>query len=80
MGIANKIDQLVIQRKKPTGYCAYKALYDSLPKEDQIALDQAWEKKYSINIILTAIRSEGHKSSNESLRAHKNGMCKCPKK
>lgn len=80
MGIANKLEQLIVQKKKPEGFCAYQALYDSLPKEDQIALDEAWAKKYSINIILMAIRSEGHKSSNESLRAHKNGMCKCPKK
>ena len=59
--------------------CPYEALYSSLSKEDQKALDDAWAKKYSINIILSALRADGHKSSNESLRAHKNGTCVCPK-
>jgi ribosomal protein S5 len=45
----------------------------------QKAIDDAWAKGYSINIILSALRADGHKSSNESLRAHKNGTCKCQK-
>jgi len=76
MGIADKLDQLAVNRKN-TSVCAYQTLYDSLPKEDQIALDEAWAKNYPINTILTAIRSEGYKSSNETLRAHKNKVCKC---
>ena len=80
MGIANRLEELAVARQKPETFCAYQSLYDSLPKEDQKALDDAWAKGYSINLILTAIRSEGHKSSNESLRAHKNGACRCPRK
>jgi len=76
MGIADKLNQLSVNKRNILE-CAYKTLYDSLPKEDQIALDEAWAKKYSLNTILTAIRSEGYKSSNETLRAHKNKVCKC---
>jgi len=76
MGIADKLNQLAINKRNILE-CPYKTLYDSLPKEDQIALDEAWAKNYPINTILTAIRSEGYKSSNETLRAHKNKVCKC---
>jgi hypothetical protein len=80
MALADKISEQVLARKKiRVGYCAYQTLYDSLSKEDQKAIDDAWEKGYSINIILSALRADGHKSSNESLRAHKNGTCKCQK-
>jgi hypothetical protein len=80
MGLADKINEQVAARKRMrVGFCAYQTLYDSLSKEDQKAIDDAWEKGYSINIILSALRSDGHKSSNESLRAHKNGTCKCQK-
>ena len=80
MVIENRINELKISRQKPETFCAYQSLYDTLSKEDQKALDDAWAKGYSINLILTAIRSEGYKSSNESLRAHKNGACRCTKK
>lgn len=80
MALADKINEQITARiKMVEGYCPYQTLYDSLSKEDQSALDSAWAKGYSINIILTALRSDGHKSSNESLRAHKNKTCKCPK-
>ena len=80
MGLADKINEQVAARKRMrVGFCAYQTLYESLSKEDQKAIDDAWEKGYSINIILSALRSDGHKSSNESLRAHKNGTCKCQK-
>jgi hypothetical protein len=80
MALVDKINEQVAARKKMrVGYCAYQSLYDSLSKEDQKAIDEAWAKGYSINIILSALRSDGHKSSNESLRAHKNGTCKCQK-
>jgi hypothetical protein len=80
MSLEDKINEQVAARKKMRiGYCAYLSLYESLPKEDQKALDDAWAKGYSINIILSALRADGHKSSNESLRAHKNGTCKCQK-
>jgi hypothetical protein len=76
MSIADKLAE-INSRLNQSKDCAYKVLYDSLPKIDQEALDNAWAKGYSINTILNAIRSEGHKSSNETLRAHKNKTCKC---
>lgn len=80
MALADKINEQVLVRKKMrVGLCAYQSLYDSLSKDDQKALNDAWEKGYSVNIILSALRSDGHKSSNESIRAHKNGTCKCQK-
>jgi hypothetical protein len=80
MALADKINEQVSARKKiRIGYCAYQSLYDSLSTDDQKAIDDAWAKGYSINIILSALRADGHKSSNESLRAHKNGTCKCQK-
>jgi len=79
MTLKNTLDNLALNRKKNTAvYCAYQMLYNSLSKEDAKALDNAWEMGYSTNIILLALRSEGHKSSNESLRAHKNKVCRCP--
>lgn len=80
MALADKISEQVLARKKMrVGYCAYQVLYESLSVEDQKAIDDAWAKGYSVNIILSALRADGHKSSNESLRAHKNGTCKCQK-
>jgi len=76
MSIADKLQE-INNRLNRSRECAYKVLYDTLPKQDQEALDSAWVKGYSINTILNAIRSEGHKSSNETLRAHKNNTCKC---
>lgn len=78
MALADKINEQVSARKKMrVGFCAYQTLYDSLSKEDQKAIDEAWDKGYSVNIILSALRADGHKSSNESLRAHKNKTCRC---
>jgi TRAP-type C4-dicarboxylate transport system substrate-binding protein len=79
MPLADKIEELLIEKNKPNNFCAYKAMYDALAPKDQKALDEAWQKGYSVNIVLTALRAEGIKSSNESIRAHRKGMCKCLK-
>lgn len=79
MALADKLEMLKITKTKPTGKCAYQMLYDSLDEADQKAIDNAWEKGYSVNIILTALRSDGHKSSNESIRSHRRGTCRCLK-
>jgi hypothetical protein len=76
MSIADKLEEIAGKLHQSKD-CAYKVLYERLPKQDQEALDNAWAKGYSINTILNAIRSEGHKSSNETLRAHKNRTCRC---
>jgi len=59
--------------------CAYQALYESLSKSDQETLDLAWEKNYPVNLIVQALRSEGHKCSSDTIRIHRNGSCRCHK-
>ena len=59
--------------------CSYQALYDSLNKDDQKTLDEAWEKNYPVNLIVQALRSDGHKCSADTIRTHRNGTCRCPK-
>jgi hypothetical protein len=79
MGLADRLASIKSERKGGSIYCAYIEMYKALEPKDQKALDEAWEKGYSVNIVLTALRSEGIKSSNESIRAHRTGMCKCLK-
>jgi hypothetical protein len=59
--------------------CSYQALYDTLNKEDQKTLDEAWAKNYPVNLIVQALRSDGHKCSADTIRTHRNGTCRCPK-
>jgi len=78
MALSEAIDMLRVLRT-PNLRCPYKILYDSLLPEDKKAIDNAWEKGYSLNIIMRALRNEGYKTSNESLSAHRRGTCPCPK-
>ena len=77
MALADKLASMDNTLK--SDYCAYRIMYDSLSPADRKALDEAWAKGYSANVILMALRAEGIKSSNESIRRHKIGACKCPK-
>jgi hypothetical protein len=78
MALAKKLQEIGESRNKM--YCAYKKMYDSLTPEDQKALDEAWAKKYSANEIMMALRAEGIKTSNESIRRHRIGACDCQEK
>lgn len=80
MGLADSIDKFSKNSRSYSQYCSYQMLYDRLPKEDQKALDEAWEKGLGVALVVRAIRKEGHKMSNDSVRAHRSGTCKCPKK
>jgi hypothetical protein len=60
-------------------FCAYKEMYDGLSKDDQKALDDAWAKNYPTNLIVQALRADGHKCSSDTIRLHRNGTCRCPK-
>lgn len=80
MSLADRIEESASKRRQPDTYCAYQTMYNGLTDENKKALDDAWAKGYSGNIIIMALRAEGIKSSNESIRAHRNGMCRCPKK
>ena len=79
MGLADKLEN-ADKNKKPANWCPYQYMYDNLTPENKQALDDAWAKGLSANVVLSALRSEGIKSSNEAIRAHKNGVCKCLKK
>ena len=78
MALADKLKSMNHTLKD--NYCAYQKMYDSLEAEDQKALDEAWAKGMSANVILMALRGEGIKSSNEAIRRHRMEACKCPKK
>jgi len=61
-------------------FCAYQELFNSLSDEDKKSLETAWAKNYPVSLIVKALRAENHKTSSDSIRAHKNGQCRCPKK
>ncbi|NDB58597.1 hypothetical protein EB001_09140 [bacterium] len=78
MGLADRL-KASVSNKRTSHFCAYIVMYNELSPQDKKALDEAWEKGYSNNTVLQALRAEGIKSSNESIRAHRTGMCKCLK-
>lgn len=77
MALSDKFNGMEKTFKK--NHCSYQFMYDSLSVADRKALDEAWAKGYSANMVLMALRSEGIKSSNESIRSHRIGACKCAK-
>jgi hypothetical protein len=77
MGLADRLEKFDPILKDT--YCAYQAMYEALKPEDRQALDAAWQKGYSANVVLNALRAEGIKSSNEAIRRHRQGACKCPR-
>ena len=78
MGLSDRLNEM-IKLQTPRGFCAYQGLYESLPKEEQKALDDAINKGYPRSLIIRALRAEGHKCSSDSMSAHFKGECKCPK-
>lgn len=78
MALGETLDAMAIRSRRTNG-CPYQALYNQLSKEDQKALDKAWEKGIPLSLIVKALRQEGHKTSSDSLRAHRRGECKCPR-
>ena len=59
--------------------CAYQSLYNQLNENDQKTLDDAWAKNYPVNLLVQALRADGHKCSADTIRTHRNGTCRCPK-
>jgi hypothetical protein len=78
MALSDQLKSMDRTRKKD--FCAYKEMYNSLSSEDKKALDEAWAKGFSANVVLMALRAEGIKSSNEAIRRHRIGACTCQKK
>lgn len=78
MALSETLDNFA-NRPRASKDCPWKLLYESLSKEDQKALDKAFQKGIPTSLIVKALRQEGHKTSSDSLRAHLRGDCKCPK-
>jgi hypothetical protein len=81
MALNDKFAEMLAKRSVRRGseYCAYQEMYNKLSKEDQKALDEAWAKNYPANLVVQALRADGHKCSSDSIRLHRNGTCRCPK-
>jgi len=77
MGLADKITK--INKDVHGSPCTYQKMLNSMPAEERKALEDAWKKEISQRIILQALRSEVYKTSNEAIRAHRTGVCRCPK-
>lgn len=76
MALSDKLEEvndLVIPK------CPYQTMVNNMNEADRIALQAAWDKGYSQRVILRALRSEGYKTSNEAILAHRTGQCRCPK-
>ena len=81
MALEKALEELIASRKdnRSMVYCAYQALYNSLSDADKATLDKAWANNYPVNLIVQALRKDGHKCSSDTIRIHRNGTCKCPK-
>ncbi len=79
MALSDQIENLIKTRTKSPTHCAYTVFYNSLSKEDQKALDNAWANNYPVSVVVRAIRADGHKTSSDAVRAHRSGTCRCPK-
>ena len=79
MSLEKAIEELASKQKPYSKYCAWQMTINALSEKDRKALDEAFAKGYSANIIVKALRAEGHKTTAEAIRSHKKGMCKCPK-
>lgn len=79
MSLEKALEELASKQKPFSQFCSYQMTINTMPDKDKKALEAAWEKGYSANIIVKALRAEGYKATAESIRAHRRGMCKCPK-
>lgn len=79
MSLEKRLDELAQKQKGFSPFCAYQLTLNSMTDKDKKALEEAWAKGYSANIIVKALRQEGYKATAESIRQHRRGLCKCPK-
>jgi hypothetical protein len=76
MALADVLNEYVA---KKSDCCAFQILINSLSNEDKVALAKALDKGVPASVIINALKSDGHKTSNDSFYNHRKGMCKCPK-
>lgn len=81
MALDDAINHILSKRTTSRGstFCSYQVLYNSLNPADQKTLDDAWAKNYPVNLIVQALRADGHKASSDTMRLHRNGTCRCPR-
>lgn len=79
MSLEKTLLDLASKQKGFSQFCSYQMTLNAMPDKDRKALDEAWAKGFSANIIVKALRAEGYKATAESIRAHRRGVCKCPK-
>jgi len=79
MSLEKKLEELMASQKPYSKFCAYQMVLNTMPDKDLKALDDAWERGLSANIIVKALRAEGYKTTPEAIRHHRKGLCKCPK-
>lgn len=79
MSLAETIEEIAKSKVKIQKECAWMFLYNSLPKDDAKAVDDALAKNYPVSLIIRALRAEGYKTSSDAIRAHLHKACKCPK-
>ncbi len=79
MSLDKALEELAAKQKAFSKFCSYQMTLNTLSEKDRKTLEEAWVKGYSANIIVKALRAEGHKATAESIRNHRRGLCKCPK-
>lgn len=79
MSLEKTLMEMASKQKGHSPYCAYQMMLNTMSDKDRKALDEAWAKGFSANIIVKALRAEGFKATAESIRAHRRGVCRCPK-
>ena len=81
MALDEAFKEIISKRtvRRSGGVCSYQEMYDTLPAEDKKTLDEAWGKGYPVNLVVQALRADGHKCSADTIRLHRSGTCRCPK-
>lgn len=79
MALGKALEEILKTSKRGNTHCAYQVMYNNLPPADQKALDAAWETNMPLSLVVRALRQEGIQTSSDSVRAHRKGMCRCPK-
>jgi hypothetical protein len=77
MDIESAIDKVLPVRGNN---CPVATLLESLDEKNRLALNDAITKGVPVHIITKALRSEGLRMAEETLRIHKLGACKCATK
>jgi hypothetical protein len=60
--------------------CSVLAISDALSEEDRKALFNALDTGIPTRVLVSALRSEGHKIGDETMNKHRNRLCKCATK